>query len=132
MSYNIPVRVRHLIERVGHPDPYAIARELKCEIIVCDLPRHINGMWQRVLRRKYIFVNERLADWQQETVIAHELGHIILHKGYHASIIRQQSYSNSNNEREADEFAVLLMQEHCGDAPYDFAAFLKYGTELLV
>lgn len=106
---NIPVRVRHLVERTCSSDPYSIAKDLRCEIIVCDLPDRVNGMWRRILRRKYIFINEHLEEWQQEAVICHELAHIIMHPTYRAFSMHGESFACQRKEREANEFADLLM-----------------------
>ena len=106
---NIPVRARHLVERTCSSNPYRIAKDLKCEIIVCDFPDTVNGMWRRILRRKYIFVNERLSEWQREAVICHELGHIIMHPTYRAFSMHGESFACQRKEREANEFADLLM-----------------------
>lgn len=59
MSPNIPLRVRNLVRRYATTDPYRIAKDMRCEVMLAPLPDHINGMWRRILRRKYIFINDR-------------------------------------------------------------------------
>ena len=56
MSPNIPLRVRNLVRRYATTDPYRIAKDMRCEVMLAPLPDHINGMWRRILRRKYIFI----------------------------------------------------------------------------
>ena len=127
MSINIPVRVRHLVEKFGTSDPYRLAKDLRCEIIVGDTPAHINGMWRWILRRRYIFINERLNEWQQAAVLCHELAHIICHPRYRAFSMRGWSYSSTSKEREANQFAALLMAYRYPPDEYYVNDFLERG-----
>lgn len=128
MALNIPVRVRHLVERECTSDPARIAKSLKCRVLYCDLPRHVNGMWRRILRRKYIFVNSAITEeWQQKAIIAHELGHIILHPTYRAYSINGISFQSSHREDEANEFASLLMNYGYPADEYYTLQFLENG-----
>ena len=68
MSLNIPLRVRNLVERHDTSDPYRIAKELNCIVILAVLPPTVNGFWKRILRRRAIFINENLPEWQQAAV----------------------------------------------------------------
>lgn len=109
MSLNIPLRVKNLVNRHDTADPFRIAKELNCVVIYADLPATVNGYWKRILRRRAIFINENLLEWQQTAVLCHELGHIVCHPGYVAFSMRNASYSNTRIEDEADEFAEHLM-----------------------
>lgn len=109
MALNIPLRVRNLVNRYATSDPYRIAKEIHCEVMLVALPRRVNGMWRRILRRKYIFINDQLEDWQQEAVLCHELGHIILHPTYHAFSLHGESFCRTRHEQEANDFAEALM-----------------------
>lgn len=75
MAYNYKLRVKHLVEKADSSNPAIIAEMLGINIRYVDTPNNINGFWKRILRRKFIFVNERLDEWQRMTVISHELGH---------------------------------------------------------
>lgn len=66
-------------------------------------------MWGRVLRRKYIFINNHLTEWQQEAVLCHELAHIILHPTYRGEK-HGECFICQRKEQEANEFASLLME----------------------
>lgn len=109
MSLNIPLRVRNLVEKYDTSDPYQLAKELNCLVYFADLPTTVNGFWKRVLRRRIIVINENLSEWKQAAVLCHELGHVVLHRGYVAFFARNISFSSSRMEREADEFAERLM-----------------------
>ena len=71
MAYNYKLRVKHLVEKAGSNNPAVIAEMLGINIRYVDTPNNINGFWKRILRRKFIFVNERLDEWQRMTVISH-------------------------------------------------------------
>lgn len=64
---NLKLRAKNLVKKYGTSDPYYIARELNFEIVFCDMPYKINGMWRRILRRKYIFIDENLNEWQKKS-----------------------------------------------------------------
>lgn len=127
MSINVPVRVRHLVEKYGTTDPYRLAKDLHCEIIVGDMPSRTNGMWRRILRRKYIFINERLSSWQQAAVLCHELGHIVCHPTYYAFSTHGMSFSSSRKEQEANHFASVLMSYRYPPSEYYVKDFLERG-----
>lgn len=129
MAYNIPLRIRNLIRRAGTSDPYAIAEYLGIKVKAVDTPTHINGFWKRILRRKFIFVNERLDEWQQKAVIAHEIGHIMLHPKYRYFCLDSRTYySATRHENEADSFSVELLKAACPDIESEYVdLFLKEG-----
>lgn len=129
MAYNIPLRIRNLVRRAGSANPYDIASYLGIKIKSVDTPEHINGFWKRILRRKFIFVNKRLSEWQQKAVIGHELGHIILHPKYrHFCLDNRSYYSTTRHENEADDFAVELLKQACPDVDSRYVdTFLKEG-----
>ena len=99
---NLKLRAKNLVKKYGTSDPYYIARELKFEIVFCDMPYKINGMWRRILRRKYIFIDENLNEWQKKAVLCH--------KGYSSyNIAGRTFFQNTRKENEANEFSAELM-----------------------
>lgn len=64
MAYNYKLRVKHLVEKAGSSNPAVIAKMLGINIRYVDTPNNTNGFWKRILRRKFIFVNERIR-WQR-------------------------------------------------------------------
>ena len=113
MTFNIPLRVRNLIRRHGTASPRSIAEDLGFTVWEWEeAPAKINGLWRRILRRKYIVVDASLAPWQKDAVIAHELGHFFLHRGYKNFSLEGRTYfASARKEQEANEFAALLMEE---------------------
>jgi hypothetical protein len=128
---NIPVRVRHLVAKLDETDPYRIAQAMHLDIVLYDLPPGVNGLWRRILRRKYIVINEHLNNWQRRAVICHELAHFRCHHGYKSySISGRTWFSSSTKEREANEFAVCLMSYGC-DVRLDYVRdFLENGWKM--
>lgn len=107
---NLKLRAKNLVKKYGTSDPYYIARELKFEIVFCDMPYKINGMWRRILRRKYIFIDENLNEWQKKAVLCHELGYFLCHKGYSSyNIAGRTFFQNTRKENEANTFSAELM-----------------------
>ena len=125
MPLNIPLRVRNLVRRYATTDPYRIAKDMRCEVMLAPLPDHINGMWRRILRRKYIFINDHLEEWQQTAVLCHELGHILMHPGYCAYSLHNISYSRTRYEDEADDFAARLMAYRYDESEIYVGRFLS-------
>lgn len=126
---NIPLRVKNLIKRCDSTDPLAIAKTLKATVLYCDTPRGIHGLWRRILRRKYICVNVELTeDWQIKAVIAHEIAHILLHRGYKCYCIAGRTYvANQRYENEADEFATELISYSYDIEKWYILDFLQNG-----
>lgn len=107
---NIPLRVKNLIKKYNTNDPYRIAKELKIEIVFCETPNKINGMWRRILRRKYIVIDKNLNEWQRMAVIGHEIAHIKCHKGYMDFCIAGRTFfASKHREDEANNYAAELI-----------------------
>jgi Zn-dependent peptidase ImmA (M78 family) len=121
---NIALRVANLVTKHGTADPYKIARYLNIKIISTTLPGSVRGFLVRVLRRRYIFINNALPEAAQQVALCHELGHARLHKGYgyyyHMDGI---FFVRSKIEDEANEFAAHLLS-YCSEIdPTHFKAY---------
>lgn len=129
LAYNYNQRIKNLIRKFDTANPELIAQNLKINVRYVDTPNNINGFWKRILRRKFIFVNERLEEWQRMAVIAHELGHILLHPTYRYFCAEGRSYfAVTKHENEADLFSVELMNVLYPNIDSNFVdLFLKQG-----
>lgn len=59
---------------------------------------------------RYIFINQNLPEHEQHLVMAHELGHAILHRKENCYFIRNKTLLlNSKKEIEANLFAMELL-----------------------
>ena len=126
MAYNIPLRIKHLVAKCGTADPAAIADAFGILVRFASTPQNINGFWFRVLRRKFIIVNTSLEHWQKQAVIAHELGHILLHPHYRHYYSGQSYYASTRHEDEANAFACELLN-YLEIDPLFTLAFLENG-----
>ena len=59
---------------------------------------------------RYIFLNQDLSEHDMNLVMAHELGHAILHRKQNCYFIRNKTLLlNSKTEMEANKFAIELL-----------------------
>jgi Predicted Zn peptidase len=100
---NLKLRVKNLVNKHGTADPFIIASGLGIKTHLAPLPKTVRGFLARVLRRKFIFVNEDLPELSQKIVVCHELGHARLHTGYGYRFHHDTTYYvPSKREREAN------------------------------
>lgn len=120
--------VGNLIKKTGERRAYDIAKSLGIDVEDADMPEHVNGFCTEILNCKFIVVNSHLEDWQKRAVVAHELGHIVLHPDYHYCCSDDRSwYRSAKLEKEADEFAVEMFRQLSTVNPNYVALFLGYG-----
>ena len=107
---NIKLRVLNLIARHRTRNPFKLARALNIEIIYQDLGE-VRGFFKKILRRKYIFINSELSEFDQKLVCAHELGHAILHSSNRIQFLIDNTKILRRNEieDEANLFASWLL-----------------------
>lgn len=107
---NVKLRVLNLIARHRTRNPFKLARALNIEIIYQDLGE-VRGFFKKILRRKYIFINSELSEFDQKLVCAHELGHAILHSSNRIQFLIDNTkiLRKSKIEDEANLFASWLL-----------------------
>lgn len=120
-------RVANLIKKWGTRNPKTLCKYLNVTIIYEDLGM-IKGFYTKCLRRKIIFINENLESDEQKMVLAHELGHSILHG---KDILMMKSCfvhaKDSKYENEANLFTFfLLKEENCNLIEYSERCCLSY------
>ena len=110
---NIELRVKNLIEKYNTYDPYKLCEKLQINILYTDIGS-IKGYFKKVLRKKYIVINEKLDERNELIVLCHELGHAILHQTKDISFMKKNFIYYSNSlENEANEFArEILKYQH--------------------
>lgn len=108
---NIKLRVKNLEKKYGTRDPYKLCKRLKINIIYMDLGE-IKGIYKKVVTNKFIVINENLDKFCQKVVLAHELGHAILHHSKEIQALKDYDlfprFSNQI-EVEANIFAAELL-----------------------
>lgn len=75
---NIKLRAQNLIDKYHTRNPITLARKLGIEVIYTDLG-DVRGFFKVLLRRKFIFINSEMTEFEQKLVCGHELGHAFLH-----------------------------------------------------
>lgn len=128
---DIKLKVLNLILKYGTKNPFKLAKKLNIEIIIEDLGE-VRGLFKKVLKRKFIFINSKLNEFDKILVCAHELGHAILHSSsnYQFLIDNTRILKKSKLEDEANLFASFLifpnddeMEIECTETETNFLMF---------
>ncbi|MBP2662734.1 MAG: hypothetical protein H6Q71_682 [Firmicutes bacterium] len=77
----IKQRATNLAKKYHTRSPYELASYLNIEVVFRPMKR-THGFCDRILKRRFIVINSNLPDHLQKQTCAHELGHIVLHKGW--------------------------------------------------
>ncbi|HJB08025.1 MAG TPA: ImmA/IrrE family metallo-endopeptidase [Candidatus Enterocloster faecavium] len=123
---------------MGTRDPVSIARQLNIGIAIVPLGE-IAGNYKLLKRKRWIFVNEDIADSPLfRVVVAHELGHAVLHRKENCAFIKNRTLLlTSGIEREANQFAAHLLitddmlKEFAGYTEDQFCDCTGYPKELI-
>lgn len=118
-------------------DPFVIANYLNIEVFWCPLGR-ISGYYKYLKRHKCIYINSDLEDSFSKVVMAHELGHAVLHpKENCAFMSRHTLLLTSKIERQANLFAAHLLitddilQEYQGYTREQLSSGTRLPIELI-
>ncbi|WKV08159.1 ImmA/IrrE family metallo-endopeptidase [Thermoanaerobacterium sp. CMT5567-10] len=107
---NIHARVKHLIYKYGTRNPEKIARNLKMHIRYKEYNDFTKGYYINLIRNKFIIVNSLLDLNSRRIVLAHELGHALLHFNQDIYFIREYTlFPIGRFEIEANKFAAELL-----------------------
>lgn len=138
----IQMKVEDLKRKYIESDPKRLCECLDILVLYIDCDKSFKGMYTYIDRIPSITVNSNLCGQEQCVIIAHELGHRILHTkemslaGYHSS--GQFDYSGVF-EREANLFAAELLLDdtmvcemiQCGQSTCDIAKTLNVPSEIV-
>ncbi len=109
MNNNIKRIVNALKKKYDTADPFEIARQMKVEYIIGPLGSR-SGCYMYLKRHRCIFINEELSEHEMKLVMAHELGHAVLHRTQNCYFIRHKTLlSGDSFEVEANKFAMELL-----------------------
>lgn len=107
---NIRETVMHLIQQYGCCEPVQLCEKMGITVLTHELPASINGFTVRMEGMPFIVLSSALESFERRITIAHELGHIVLHKGTNAvELSINTSFCVNKYEREADCFAAHLL-----------------------
>lgn len=109
MKKTIRQLVTYYKKKFNTSNPFEIAYCLHIEVQIGDLGTRA-GCYMYLKRHKCIFLNENLEEHEMNLVMAHELGHAVLHRKENCYFIRNKTLLlNSKNEIEANKFAMELL-----------------------
>ena len=98
----IRLRIKNLIKKYNTSDPAILC--------IYDDLGDLKGYYKHPRGRKVIVVNSLLSKFAQIIVLAHELGHAILHSGSTVALMHKHILQYSNiMENEANKFAAELL-----------------------
>lgn len=124
---------------VGCYDPVKIAECAGIRIAIMPLGE-ISGNYILIKRKRWIFINDNIPKDSPlfKVVIAHELGHALLHRKENCAFIKSHTLLlTSGIEREANLFAAYLLitddmlREYTGFTKDQFSNNTGYPIELI-
>jgi Zn-dependent peptidase ImmA (M78 family) len=135
---NIHARVKHLVQKYETRDPLKLARYLNIHVVHKEYSPHTKGYYIKTIRNKFVVVNSTLDEYSQRIVLAHELGHAILHSSEQIYFIREYTlFPIGPYECEANKFAAELLiddydiKEIRNEPISHIACMLKVNEELV-
>lgn len=98
-----------LMRRCNSSNPFTIVRALDIILIYCHLV-DLNGFYQYHKRNHIIYFSEDLDEITQRFVLAHELGHMQMHRNLNTVFMDAKTFHpHSRFEHQANRFAVELL-----------------------
>jgi Zn-dependent peptidase ImmA (M78 family) len=109
---HIYAKVKHLVREHETRDPKRLAEYLGIHVVYESYSLYTKGYFIKTLRNKFIVVNRVLGEDERKIVLAHELGHAILHSSKPVYFIREYTlFPVGTYEEEANIFAAELLIE---------------------
>ena len=106
---NVKDVVERIVKQYKTRSPYELADLMDIYVVRHELGK-IRGYYLEVRRIKQIILNCNLNHHDEKFVLAHELGHVIMHKGFNVSFLMDNTdILTSKMEIEANKFAVELL-----------------------
>ena len=107
MGNSIKELVRKLVNKYGTRNPFALADAMGIEVQVGN--PGCAGCYMFLKNHRYIFLDQNLDEHEMIQVMAHELGHAIMHRKQNCYFIRNKTLLLSKTEIQANMFAAELL-----------------------
>ena len=108
MRRDIKRIVSYYVRKFQTTDPFEIADRLGVLYQIGEIG--CEGCYMFLKNHRYIFLNQNLNEQETRMVMAHELGHAVLHRKENCYFIRNKTLLlNSKTETEANRFAAELL-----------------------
>lgn len=102
-------RVEQIVRKYRTRDPFEMIKGMNVILVYYPL-EGVHGFYQYFQRNNIIYLDERLSKNEQRFVLAHELGHMFLHKKANAIFMDTRTQFNTDKfELEANIFAIDLL-----------------------
>lgn len=108
MDKSVKKKATYYRKKYNTVNPFKIADALGIEVMVCDIGTRL-GCYMYIKKSKCIWINELLEEKDRLFVMAHELGHAVLHPKENCYFLRNHTLLNTRVEQEANQFAVELL-----------------------
>ena len=106
---DIKSKVDKLVRHYKTRDPFEMVKGMNVVLIYYPLAG-VRGFYQYFKRNNIIYIDDSLSDSEKRFVLAHEIGHMILHKKSNAIFMDTRTcMKTSGYELEADMFAMHLL-----------------------
>ncbi len=107
---NIPLRVKNLVKKYGTRDPFLLASCLNLNVKFLEYSDNTKGYYIKVKKNKFIIINSNLTEDEKRVVLAHEIGHAVMHSSKEIHFLRENTlFPKGRHENEANKFAAELL-----------------------
>lgn len=105
----IKSKVKRLIRLYKTNNPFEMVKGMNVILVYYPLDG-VRGFYQYFQRNNIIYLDEKLPPHEQAFVLAHEMGHMFLHKKSNAIFMDTRTqFNTSKYEIEANRFAMELL-----------------------
>ena len=135
---NVRARVESLVKKYRTRDPFEMIQGMNAILVYYPLDDGVRGFYQYFKRNNIIYIDERLSWHDRAFVLAHEIGHMTMHRSANAIFMDTRTQFNAQKyEMQADKFAIELLipneiiLENWQLTESQLARFTGYSEELI-
>ena len=100
-----------LIQTYRTHEPFSLCRALGVDVLFVPLTKNVRAFSYRGKGLDQIYLDESLSETEQVVLLAHELGHRVLHGGLNFFFLHDRTFFPLGQwEHEADLFARCLLE----------------------